>query len=787
MMTLKILIISYFFQKYGKIIHDKFGVFAMLEFLFKKNRKEEVDPMGKRLSEILQKLKEIYRGYDISEGRKAYLRRMIETYGYLPYPHIKALEELNAADTIYGLEIKWRLNGVFENDDFKFNKGQISPVSRAGITNSDWLKKEQHNIKLINLASLGNGNYSPAPGNFVDWLKQILILPSGNLEKNILGTTIYLVPFHPRDFGCAYLPSSTEISDAVKDDYLTAKLGISAQEQVKLFITLAQLAGHPVIYDILPQTSRFSKEVLVNPSIVRWMDVNALISSINDEIDKQAANLFKKYGQDDAKIIMNVAKSILKSGSDDMSEHYKPMYEELSETLMPKKKVISEKMTQKAEQIKLANRAKALIAEVEGSENIICENDIKKQGADIERLISEGLWPVPGGAWCSSGVPIFDRMSETGDFPMFKHYDYQGNDVTKFANLDCQSPYYFVYLESGDYNMPVINYFVSKIKNLCKTYHFDGIRVDHIDHVVDAYSQKGDRPISYRAPKYVLAKLNETLKQEFPHFASLAEYMLGENNIKEYHREMHFDVLWGNDIIAQNCKTPYEIINNNKDLKSYNKAPLTRGSVSILKTYNNQDGEFRDINQYPAQLGEAGALFKWFKLHFIPGGDKAQRPIMYVDGDESFTMVGTEACIGSEVSLCRAKNYGFFEKFDAIGRLARNNELLTEGEAQIITQTDNGFVCWAVTKPSSKETMFVVANYLAPTELVFENGMRTIREGASVYDSSIDVPKEFTGAFEYVYNYETKQYEERQIENFNHSFVFDRLEPSEFRFYKLVK
>ena len=761
----------------------------MLDFLFKKQPKEELDPVGKYLSEILQKLKDIYRGYDISEGRKAYLRRMIETYGYLPYPHIKALEELNAADTLYGLEIKWRLNGVFENDDFKFNKGQISPVSRAGITNSDWLKREQHNIKLINLASLGNGNYSSAPGNFVDWLKQILILPSGNLDKHILGTTIYLVPFHPRDFGCAYLPSSTGISDAVKDDYLTAKLGITAEEQVKLFITLAQLAGHPVIYDILPQTSRFSKEVLVNPSIVRWMDVNSLISSINDEIDFQAANLIKKYGQDDAKIIMNVAKSVLKSGSDDISEHYREMYENLSEFLAPKKKIISEKMTQKAEQIKLVNRVKTLIAEVEGvsSENIKEENDIKKQGSDIERLIMEGLWPVPGGAWCSAGVPIFDRMSETGDFPMFKHYDYQGNDVTKFANLDCQSPYYFVYLENGDYNMPVMNYFVNKVRKLCATYHFDGIRVDHIDHVVDAYSQKGDRPISYRAPKFVLGKMNDVLKQDCPHFASLAEYMLGDNYVKEYHREMHFDVLWGNDIIAQHKKTPYEIINNNKDLKTYNKAPLTRGSVSILKTYNNQDGEFRDINQYPAQLGVSGALFKWFKLHFIPGGEKAQRPILYVDGDESFTTVGTEACIGAEVSLCRAKNYEFFEKFDAIGRFARDNELLTDGEAQIITQTDSGFVSWAVSKSSSKETLFIAANYLAPTEYVFENGTRTIREGASVYNSSVDVPKDYVAAYEYVYNYESKQYEEHKIENFNNTFVFKRLEPSEFKFYKLVK
>lgn len=297
----------------------------MLEFLLQKPKKKVPDEKAKELTLFLTKLKDIYRGYDISEGRKAYLRRVIEKYGYLPYPHIRALEELNAADTLYGLEIKWRLNGVFENDSFKFNKGEISPVERFGFTNSDWLKHEQHNIKLINLAALGNGNYSPAPGNFVDWLKQILILPSGNIEKQVLSTTIYLIPFHPRDFGCAYLPSSTEISEAVKDDYLTGKTGISAKEQVQLFITLAQLAGHPVIYDILPQTSRFSKEVLANPYIVRWLDVKSLINSLDMEIDKIADNFIEKYGKDDAEVVRSIAKSILRSGSDDISEHFRPI------------------------------------------------------------------------------------------------------------------------------------------------------------------------------------------------------------------------------------------------------------------------------------------------------------------------------------------------------------------------------------------------------------------------------------------------------------------------------
>ncbi|MCR5260795.1 MAG: hypothetical protein K6C94_03045 [Candidatus Gastranaerophilales bacterium] len=766
----------------------------MLSFLFGKKdslKKVEIDPQSKELSDFLIKLKEIYRGNDISEGRKAYLRRVIEKYGYLPYPHIRALEELNAADTIFGLEVKWRLNGVLENSQFKFNKGEISPVSRAGITNSEWMKREQHKIKLINLTALGNGNYSPAPGNFVDWLKQILILPSGNLEKNILGTTIYLVPFHPRDFGCAYLPSSSEVGNSVKDDYLTGKLGITAEKQVQLFITLAQLAGHPVIYDILPQTSRFAKEVLANPSIVRWMDVNQLMESLDNEIDKISPTLVTKYGDDDAKIVIRLAKETLRCGSDDMSEHYSAIFEEVCEKLKPKKKYYSDKMTEKGEQIKLVKRVKEIISKSENKtyDEIKGESDITQQGNDISALIREGLWPVSGGAWCSAGVPVFDKMSETGDYPTFKHYNYKGEDVSRFANLDCQAPFYFVYLESGEYNQPVVNYFIEKVKNLCKTYHFDGIRFDHIDHVVDEVSQKGDRPISYRAPKHVLAKCNEALKQECKHFAILAEYMLGGNYIKEYHRDMHFDILWGNDIICQHQKTPYEIIKNNQDLKAYNEAPLTRGSASVLKTYNNQDGEFRDINQYPGQLGRAGALFKWFKMNFIPGGKKAQRPILYVDGDESFTTVGTEACIGAEISMKREKDYDFYEKFDAIARFAKNNDLLADGEAQIITQADNGFACWAVTKHQSKEILFVAANYLAPTEKVFSQLTHEceIHEGASLYDASIEVPKEYTEAFEYVYNYETKDFEERKVENFANNFFFERLEPSEFKFYKLVK
>ena len=37
------------------------------------------------------------------------------------------------------------------------------------------------------------------------------------------------------------------------------------------------------------------------------------------------------------------------------------------------------------------------------------EKDITKQVETIQLLMNEGLWPAPGGAWCSAGIPILRR------------------------------------------------------------------------------------------------------------------------------------------------------------------------------------------------------------------------------------------------------------------------------------------------------------------------------------------------------------------------------------------
>ena len=456
------------------------------------------------------------------------------------------------------------------------------------------------------------------------------------------------------------------------------------------------------------------------------------------------------------------------------------------------KKELSTTMLKKVNQEKLHKRVRAIVAKIHDFKNNqkLTEDNITKQIETIEELILEGLWPAPGGAWCSSGVPIYDKMSECGGYPTFKQYDYKGEDVTSFANLDCQTPYYFCYLENGTLNKPVVDYFINYMVELQQEYNFDGYRVDHIDHIVDKVSEDNRRPISYRAPRTVLGKLNKTLKSKIPYFGTLAEYMLWDDFLKEYHKDMNFDLLWGNDIVMQSEKNPEKIMEDNQHLANYNVNFKKGEKLSILKTYNNQDGEFRCIDQYPGQLGENGALYKWFKYKFLPGGKFAQRPMLYVDGDESFTKRGIEMTIGNEVSMPREKHYEFYNKFNAIDLFVKNNPIITDGEAQIILQDDDGFAAWIISKVPEKTSFLVISNFKYTTEKVTmcdenNNNYSETIHCEPVFDKTINLPLDCSITKEYYID--NNEFVSVPFDGECSKLHFDKLEPGEFRVYEVLR
>jgi hypothetical protein len=269
------------------------------------------------------------------------------------------------------------------------------------------------------------------------------------------------------------------------------------------------------------------------------------------------------------------------------------------------------------------------------------------------------------------------------------------------------------------------------------------------------------------------------MKQVEPYFASLAEYMLWDNFLLEYH-QMGFDVLWGQDIVSQHDKTVAKIFDDNKQLEEYNNDKETR--LSILKTYNNQDGEFEAINRYPGQLGKGGALFKWLKFKFIVGGHQAQRPCMYVDGDESFTKVGIERIIGEEVSMRRNSDDSFYAKFDAIGRFAMNSDVFCFGKSTLL-DNDGHFVSWITELDGFNEAIMVVANQMPPKQKLVVDDELVLQKGEDVYDKVATI----ADGYRVVAKYEFQGLDVVEVPYEVPDLTFSKLAPSEFYIYKLTK
>ncbi len=745
------------------------------------------------LSDAVQTMQAIYDVKSVDDKRKEYLKNLIENNGgYVPYPYFKVLDEFSEGEIIFCLtEI---LSNQTTNDENEFKKMSKSPsiLKRTGQNNPSWFQKEGHNIKLISLSALGDGNKSEETADFINWIAQLITLPKGSKESGIMADTIYLLPFHPREFGCAYLPSSSEVSSVMEDKRIAKFLGLNGEEQVKLFISIAQMCSHPVIYDVLPQTARFSKIILSHPYAARWADIKELLKEVKDKV-YEVTYQFNASGEFSKEVIDSVKDKYVRELEGEIDAQYtdieKPVFEKLNALMKDIKIELSNNMSLRKTQEILSKRAQDIINSVNGKK-VHKEEDIIKHNETTKALIDNGLWPNPGGAWCSAYVPVFDKMNKGKDYPLYKHYDYKGVDVTHFANLDCQTPYYFAYLENGEYNNKVVDFYIDYLLNLQEKYNFDGFRVDHIDHIVDSLSERDGKPISYRIPRKVLGKVNSALKSKIPYFATLAEYMLWDDYYKEYNQDMKFDVLWGNDIIAQSSKTPKAIIQDNNKLEKYNFENQTlKMPLSFLKTYNNQDGEFEAIDRYPAQLGKDGALFKWFKYKFLPGGSYAQRPSLYIDGDESFTNGGIEYVIGREVSMKRNNDLDFYEKFNAINYFSQHSKILSSGKAKLLMQEDNGLCAWEVN--SKFGSLLVIANYKNPsekTEVKNEDGSShtTVVYGEPVYNNLIKFgQRKLKTYFSFERNsYGVLEFKEKNLDNLiENEITMNVLNPAEFKVY----
>ncbi|HOV13788.1 MAG TPA: hypothetical protein PK771_05850, partial [Spirochaetota bacterium] len=237
----------------------------------------------------------------------------------------------------------------------KNNNSIKSPVESE--PNSNWMVKSS--FCFVNIRGVGKDNNKT--GNFIDAIK---FLPSLRVNG------IHLAPFFECSLSIVYAINSlnTINLDCINTTFL--EYGMTGEEQVKFFIDFCHLLGMTVGFDIEPHTSQFSRIVIENPELFRWLKLDKNKKLIDDE-----ESLLQPQNQqkicDEIKTIVN---DILKE-----------------------------------------NNLKSL--EENGKYKLTKEVHLKI----THKLIDEGFWTIPSHTWKGAGLPEFDKYNTKDNYPEFKY------------------------------------------------------------------------------------------------------------------------------------------------------------------------------------------------------------------------------------------------------------------------------------------------------------------------------------------------------------------------------
>jgi len=566
-----------------------------------------------------------------------------------------------------------------------------------------------------------------------------------NLPSN---TAIYLVPFFERDFNCAYFIKSFNTDEKLKDNNLSE---LSVKEQVQAFIYFAKMAGHPVITDFIMKFARYAYPVIENPYLARWIDTKYAQKMFANIFDDAVLEMEKSFDKDDIEIIKGIYKQESKGN---LSEEYEKIYTAFEDMICEKKQQIVKDMYKSENQIKLQKRV---------------------IGKSIKELMKEGLWTVPCGADSEYTLPVFNYMNEEENYPVFKHYDEDGVDISEDVRHDFQTPAYFKDLNSEKINTNVLKYFINLWKNLVEDYNFDGFKICDIENIFG--NSKNDK-----IPEDFLKSLISKCKQK--NFALLADSRFEKRYFKNY-QNLGIDILFD----SYENLTPEKMLMKYAQISNYNLEDFKRENLSFVQIYNNKFGEVSYINKYPAQLGREGALFKWFCMHFLPAGKNVKLPIVYLDGDEFFTKKGFAKTLYEHSKLNKNSDISFYKNFRAIKDFANSSAVIKDGEATVIEEYDDGFVSWMISKEPLKESFLVVANYKPKEENIIlknENDkIKTSKENNPIVNKMVTIPGEYTITKEYVFDGEN--YIEKEYTNNSDLLEIEILNPCEYRIFGLRK
>lgn len=371
-------------------------------------------------------------------------------------------------------------------------------MARRSRPDSSWMLSSD--FCWINVRACAVGEL---PGTFVRAAK---LLPA------ISSDAILLAPFHPTQFDLSYAPETMTIADPALAMAGLSEAGISAEDQLRAFVSACGLLGKCVGYELLPYASQFSRIAMEKPHLFRWVALDDRRTGL-----KYADPAFPYRVEDrlrDAEIVSGLA---AKAKEDYGISSFRRNENDSSALLQAKDKAYY---------------------------------------SAIHLCIDHGLWPVPAHARNGIGIPSFEHYDGGNDFPVFSYRDADGLDISEdaysvvapFAFYDDMPP------NTGpssplQRNNEALEYYSNVFSYWRDSFGFDFVRYNATDRIFEeSMDDEGMVPASDRpTPEVVVAAIAAT-RDTAPGVGAIASR---KGPDVEHYAALGFDLTMGNEALRR--------------------------------------------------------------------------------------------------------------------------------------------------------------------------------------------------------------------------------------------
>jgi hypothetical protein len=340
-------------------------------------------------------------------------------------------------------------------------------------------------------------------GNFLDATRILPLLRS---------RAIHLAPFFENVFGIVYAQDSfAVISDQVTHPAYEAQ-GFGRYQQLRYFIDCCHLLGKAVGFDLTAHTSGFSKLSFDRPELFRWVRFTEDYAALYDgqSIDEQ--------------------------------------YHESTQAMF-------------------ADHIRDLARGVYRASGITCLENTEQPPAMLQAAFREvkqvvraaGYYPVVPHTWNGIGLPAIKEYNTEGGYPIWDYRDIHGEDQSahgmgihaglKFhTNLVAnRSPHFDDPDWRADSWEPTMAYLSELFPSLHRSYGFDFLRIDYVDHIFKAtIVENGDEIVLCEQPSpSQLKRIADAGRACFPACGMLADHV---GNDIDLYREAGFTVILGKEV-----------------------------------------------------------------------------------------------------------------------------------------------------------------------------------------------------------------------------------------------